>query len=87
MTNKQQDIKERLNLNNGNDYCVTVDDILKAANRIKLEKSDGEGMNSDHIINGPRHLFVFNCMLTHGFSPDSMTCDTMVPIPKCKLKQ
>ena len=26
-------------------------------------------------------------MLIHGFSPDSMLTGTMVPIPKCKMKQ
>ena len=57
---------------------------------MKLGKSDGEeGLNSDHIIHGPRILYllltvVFHSMLVHGHSPDSMLVGTMVPIPKDK---
>ena len=81
MSKIQQEINERLNLSKGMDYCITVDDIIKAVNKLISGKSDGEeGLNSDHIINhGPHLLHViltnfnhFNCMLTHGFSPDSM---------------
>ena len=56
----------------------------------KLGKSDGEeGLNSNHIIHGPKILFVlltliFNSMLVHGFSHDSMLEGTVVPIPKDK---
>ena len=43
--------------------------------QLKLGKLDGEeGFNSNHIIHGPKILFVllaliFNSMLEHGFSP------------------
>ena len=53
--------------------------MKKAVQRIKQAKSSGEeGLNSDHIINGPHILFVLltnaiNCMLIHGVCPDSLT--------------
>ena len=53
-----------------------------------MGKSDGEeGLSSDHIINGPRLLYVlltmvFNSMQIHGVSPESMLVGTMIPIPK-----
>ena len=65
-------------------------DIIEGVQRQKLAKSDGEdGLNSDHIIHGLRMLYVlltlvFNSMLVHGYSPDSMLVGTMIPIPKDK---
>jgi hypothetical protein len=92
---KMNDIQHEINnrLNSSHEYNVSVDDVVSAIKRLKLGKSDGEeGLNSDHIINGPHLLYVFltiifNCMLIHGVSPDSMIIGTMVPIPKCKTKQ
>ncbi len=72
---------------------MNVDKVINAVNRLKLGKYDGgEGLNSVHIINGPHILHVlltniYNCMVTHGFTPDRMIIGTMVPIPKCKTKQ
>ena len=69
-------------------YDICVDDTVKGVRRLKLGKSDGEeGLSSDHIINGPRLLYVlltmvFNSMLIHGVSPESMLVGTMIPIPK-----
>ena len=69
-------------------YNICVDDTIKGVRRLKLGKSDGEeGLSSDHIINGPRLLYVlltmvFNSMLIHGVSPESMLVGTMIPIPK-----
>ena len=71
-------------------YNISVDEVIEGVQRLKLGKSDGEeGLNSNHIIHGPKILFVmlalmFNSMLVHGFSPDSMLVGTMVPIPKDK---
>ena len=51
---------------------------------------DGEeGLNSDNIIHGPTILYVlltlvFNSILVHGYSPDSMLVGTMAPIQKDK---
>ena len=43
----------------------------------------------DHFIHGNRQLYVllsilFTLFLRHGFSPDSMILETMIPIPKDK---
>ena len=71
-------------------YDISVDEVIEGVQRLKLGKSDGEeGLNFNHIIHGPKILFVllaliFNSMLVHGFSPDSMLVGTMVPIPKDK---
>ncbi len=48
-----------------------------------------EGLYSDHFINGCDSLHVylsmiFNTMLIHGISPESMLWGTMVPTPKNK---
>ena len=74
-------------------YSVSVDDVMKAISHLKCGKGTGaEGMYSDHLINAPHLLYVFltmlfNAMLNHGISPDSMILGTMVPIPKCKFKE
>ncbi len=53
-----------------------------------MENTDGtEGLCSDHLINGCDSLYVyltmiFNAMLIHGISPESILLETMVPIPK-----
>ena len=71
-------------------YNIFVDDVIEGVQRLKLGKSDGEeGLNSDHIIHDQIILYllltvVFNSMLVHGYSPDSMLVGTMVPIPKDK---
>ncbi len=73
-------------------YTLSVSDIINAVERLKLGKNDGEeGLNSDHVINGPHLLYVmltnvFNCMLVHGTCPQSLINGTMVPIVKCKRK-
>ena len=71
-------------------YDISVDEVIEGVQQLKLGKSDGEeGLNSNHIIHGPKILFVLlalivNSMLVHGFSPDSLLMGTMVPIPKDK---
>ena len=55
-------------------YDISVDEVIEGVQQLKLGKSDGEkGLNSNHIILGPKILFVlialiFNSMLVHGFS-------------------
>ena len=69
-------------------YFVLVHDVIKAISHLKHGKSDGHGgLCSDSIINAPHSLIViltliYNAMLVHGVSPDSMILGTMVPIPK-----
>ena len=71
-------------------YDMSVDEVIEGVQRLKLGKSDDEeGLNSNHIIHVSKILFVllaiiFNSMLVHGFSPDSLLVGTMVPIPKDK---
>ena len=73
-------------------YYISVEEVIEDVQRLKLGKSDGDHTwpeNFNHIIHGPKILFVllaliFNSMLVHGFSHDSMLVGTMVPIPKDK---
>lgn len=92
--NEMQNISAEINcrLSNSESYVLSVNDVIKAVDKLKLGKSDGEeGLNSDHIVHGPHYLnvlltIVFNCMLVHGVCPQSMINGTMVPIVKCKRK-
>ena len=74
------------------DFVICINDVKEAIANLKLGKSDGEeGLVSDHFINGTMQLQVlitclFNCMLVHGVCPDTMSCGTMIPIPKDKRK-
>ena len=70
------------------DYIITVTDVMNAIAHLKSGKSDGsEGLFSDHFIHGTHRFYVilsilFTSMLSHGFSPNSMILETMIPIPK-----
>ena len=65
---------------------------MNAVTHLKAYKSDGsEGLSSDPFIHGNRKLYVllsilFTLFLRHGFSPNSMILDTMLPICKDKKK-
>ncbi len=70
-------------------------DVIKSVAHLKQGKTDGEeGLMFDNIIHGTYSLYVlltivFNAMLIHGVSLDSMILmilSTMVPIPKNKKK-
>ena len=40
-------------------YNISIEDVIEGVQRLKLGKLDGEnGLNSDHIIHGPRILYV-----------------------------
>ncbi len=75
-----------------NDYVITVADVIKSIAHLKQGKTYGEdGLMSDNIIHGTHSLYVlltilFNTMLIHVVSPDSMILGIMVPIPKNKKK-
>ena len=87
-------ITNRVNDQLNNEKCVDIKidigDVITGIKHLKTGKSDGaEGLMSDHIIHAPRLLsvlitIVFNAMLVHGMSPESMLVGTMVPIPKGK---
>ena len=92
--NKDDMDKIKNNVNNSlerstnDDYIVSVLDVVKAVEHLKHGKGDGyERLSSDNLINAPHSLFVmltlvYNAMLVHGVSPESMILGTMVPIPK-----
>ena len=77
---------------NNNDCLGLIDanDIKAALRKVKSNKHDGYlGLYSDHIINGTDQLYIllaslFNCMIIHGYSPDSMLVGTLIPIAKNK---
>ncbi len=61
----KQDINDMLNISN-EIYKVDVHDVIKPIHKLKHGKFDGEeGLNSEHIINGP-HLLT--ALLTSVFS-------------------
>ncbi len=77
---------------NINIYKLSVDDVEKSVKRLKLGTTDGEEILSSYqIIIGPHLLTVlltsvFNCVIVHGVSSDSMINGTMISIPKGKRK-
>ena len=70
------------------ELTVSVTDVEKALSKLKAGKSDGFlNLTSDNIKYAPKRLHVwlallFNSMLVHGFSPQSLLIGTMTPIPK-----
>ena len=91
------DINDRLSRSCCTDTCysthnIDVCEVEAAVKSLKSGKSDGiYDQKSNHIINGPKILFVwlsllFNVMLKHGIVPSSFLVSTVIPIPKCKNK-
>ncbi len=60
----KQEINDRLNISN-EIYKVDFHDMIKAVHKLKDGKFDGkQGLNSEHIINGPHLLIIINmCVL------------------------
>ena len=71
-----------------NKHCISVTDICYSIKQLKHGKSDGNtGRDSSHIINGPRKLFVYLCLLFNlimkfNYIPGDMPLSTIIPIPK-----
>ena len=73
---------------NSRNFMFDPENISKAISKLKAGKQDGSvPLTSDNIIystdvlNG--HLaLLFSVMVKHGFSPDGMLVETMVPLPK-----
>ena len=64
---------------------ISVSDICYSIKQLKHGKSDGNtGCESSHIINGPRKLSVYLCLLFMKFNyiPGDMLLSTIIPIPK-----
>ena len=72
------------------EFIVCIDDISDALKSLKSGKSDGDlGIYSDHLLYGTEKLFyyltmLFNCMLTHGYTPSGMRVSTIIPVVKNK---
>jgi hypothetical protein len=73
-----------------NDYVVTEEQVVKAVKLLKAGKSDGDkSFMSDHIINGPRMLWIIIAILLttsrkHGHTPEDLCIATIASIPKDK---
>ena len=67
---------------------LTHSDVIHAVSHLKKGKSDGsEGLFFDYFLHATHRLYVvlyilYTLFLSHGFSPDSMIMETMIPIPK-----
>ncbi len=87
MVKIKDNIQHQLCSNSFNQYVITVSDVIKSIGHLKHGKTNGtEGLFSDHIINGWDSLYVYltmiyNAILIHGISPESIFLGTMVPIP------
>ncbi len=85
MENLSECVKASINVTDK--YTISVHDVTTAVLHLNKGQTDGhEGLCSDNIINAPHSLFVmltliYNAMLVHGLSPDSMILGTIVPIP------
>jgi hypothetical protein len=83
-------IHDSLHIDNLNNSMFTHGELSAAIKNITLGKSDGNvGVYSNHIIHGSEVLteyllYLFNCMIIHGYSPEQMNVGTMIPIPKGK---
>ncbi len=68
----------KVSINVNDKYTISVHDVSNAVLHLNKGKTDKhEGLCSDNIINAPHSLFViltliYNTMLVHGLSPDSM---------------
>ena len=70
-------------------HNLTVNDLKKAIDDLKKDKKDESGLSANHLKNGTHKLYIiltmlFNCMLRHGFAPDSLLQGTMLPLVKDK---
>ena len=70
-------------------HNLTVNDLKKAIDDLKKDKKDESGLCTNHLKNGTHKLniiltMLFNCMLRHGFAPDSLLQGTMLPLVKDK---
>ena len=71
---------------------ITVNTITKGISALEKDKTDIDtGHSTHHLIHGGHMLNVllsllFNSMLNHGVVPKGMMGDTIIPIPKNKLK-
>ena len=68
-------------------FDVSKDNICEAFTHLKLSKSDGSILVSDHVIHAIPAIssplsMLFTSILRHGFLPTSLCDCILVPIPK-----
>ena len=68
-------------------HNISVYELIACVNKMKSDKKEFNGMFSNHIIYGTNMLYdilakLYNCMLSHGVSPNDMLVGTMVPLQK-----
>ena len=69
-------------------HIITVDDVVKARQKLKADKTDGsKGLWSNHIIYAPHvinvHLsVVLTSMASHGYVAEELILGTIVSLPK-----
>lgn len=97
MANIVKDVNQSVENNCSTGKCsvthdVCVKDVFDAIHKMKMFKTDANfELYSNNLLYGSNvlciHLsFLFNCMLKHGISPDSMNISTLIPIPKSAKK-
>ena len=68
-------------------YIITVQEVNDAIHQVKFGKKEENDLYSNHFNYGTQRLYVmitllYNCMLTHGVSPDDLLLGTMIPLIK-----
>ena len=69
------------------DVTFSEADVLEAISRLKLGKSDAEGVHSEHVtlassaLASPLAMF-FTSLLRHGYLPQCLRDCVLVPLPK-----
>ena len=72
------------------DFNISYKDVSDSLKNLASGKSDGYlGIYSDHILCGTEKLIyyiaiLFNCMLSHGYTPNDLRVGTIIPIVKNK---
>ena len=82
-----QDYSSFVDQNQYVDYNVTVCDVQDAILKIKSDKKEENGLNTNHFKAASHRLHVllsllFNSMLIHGVAPEEMILGTMSPLIK-----
>ena len=82
-----QDYRSLVDQNQYVDYKVTVCDVQDAILKIKSDKKEENGLNTNHFKAASHRLHVllsllFNSMMIHGVAPEKMILGTMSPLIK-----
>ena len=84
-----QELNTSLKFSGYDDDCtVNMGEVLGAIGKLKLGKSDGNGvLSTDHFKYAGPELSVYiamllNALVIHGCTPDDLVTSTIIPIPK-----